>query len=85
MTEPLKPVPNDDLASRVAWRLDESIDQLYMVCTAIERHMEEESAGSGHLTRAAVTNLLVVINGLSETRETLGTDRPPLRLFPSMP
>jgi hypothetical protein len=56
-----------------------------MVCTAIERHMEEESAGSGHLTRAAVTNLLAVINGLSETRETLGTDRPPLRLFPSMP
>ena len=75
MTETLKPVPNDDLASRVAWRLDESIDHLYMACAAIETHMREESAGSDHLTRAAVTTLLAVINGLSETRKTLGGER----------
>jgi hypothetical protein len=34
--------------------------------------MREENGGDDHLTRAAVTTLLAVINGLSETRETLG-------------
>ena len=65
MNETLKPIPNDDLASRVAWRIDESVDHLYMACTAIETHMREENGGDDHLSRAAVTTLLAVINGHS--------------------
>ncbi len=56
----------------IALCLDESIDQLYLICTGIETHMQEEAGGDDHLTRASVINLLRVVNNLNETRKTLG-------------
>ena len=69
-----EPTPINTRLANVVWCLDHSVDTLYMVTTAIEAHMKACDGGDDPLTRASVSTLLELVEKISETRKTLGSE-----------